>query len=33
MKTYKLMIIDSISIEIDDSSHAKDVSRVKMRLL
>ncbi len=32
MKTYKLIIIDSISIEIDEDAEAKDISRVKMTI-
>jgi hypothetical protein len=31
-KLYKLMIIENITIEPDETCHAKDISRVKMKI-
>lgn len=33
MKTYKMMIVDNIVIEIDEGCQAKDISRVRMKIL
>ena len=32
MKTYKMMLVDNIAIEIDEGCRAKDVSRVRMKV-